>query len=394
MQNLGIFAGNLTPILTRKGLIILTNDFETGSGGISSLCHTLAGGLISHFSKVVVIAKTEIVHNGQNNTPYRLLAFSGNRVGFMKHALTWLFQLKKEEDWLVLCAHWHYEATLALLAGYHRVFVLAHGKEVLPGRGFFRRKIGMGLYAKQVFKRVKTIANSGFTEKMVKNIYPKAVIKTLLPGVDENYFIPQPKTLEESKKLVIGSAGRILKQKGYANIVRALDRLPDHLVEKWEWHLAGEGEFLNELKEMVRNRKWAKNVNFKGKLTGDEMLRFYQSLHLFVLLPESQLDKRISEGFGLVFIEAQACGVPVVGSFTGGIPEAVEPGMGGWLINATDDAALADLVSRLITDRKQLFAQQKKARERILRHFSRVGYQQELLNFLNENTEILKPTAP
>ena len=56
------------------------------------------------------------------------------------------------------------------------------------------------------------------------------------------------------------------------------------------------------------------------------------------------------EGFGLVFLEANACGAPVIGTWSGGIPDAVVHGESGWLVKPGDAASLATAMDRLLTD--------------------------------------------
>ena len=71
------------------------------------------------------------------------------------------------------------------------------------------------------------------------------------------------------------------------------------------------------------------------------------------------------EGFGLAFLEAQACGTPVVGTRTGGIPDAVKDGEGGWLIEADDCAALGAILRNLIRSPESFASAGRLARRRV-----------------------------
>ena len=73
------------------------------------------------------------------------------------------------------------------------------------------------------------------------------------------------------------------------------------------------------------------------------------------------------EGFGLVFLEAQSCGVPVIGTKSGGIPSAVKNQNGGWLIEQDSEKELNRLFNKILSNPISLKNQARLARERVLR---------------------------
>jgi phosphatidylinositol alpha-1,6-mannosyltransferase len=81
----------------------------------------------------------------------------------------------------------------------------------------------------------------------------------------------------------------------------------------------------------------------------------------------------------LVFLEAQACGIPVVGTRTGGIPDAVKEGEGGWLIEQGDVAALSRFLSRLVDDPTEFVEAGKRARNRVVQQCTWEHYMRQFI---------------
>jgi phosphatidylinositol alpha-1,6-mannosyltransferase len=86
-----------------------------------------------------------------------------------------------------------------------------------------------------------------------------------------------------------------------------------------------------------------------------------------VLCSREVIERQEVEGFGLVFLEAQACGTPVIGTRSGGIPDAVKEGEGGWLIAPDDSATLTSILSSLSTDPESFRKMGEEARLRVER---------------------------
>ena len=88
-------------------------------------------------------------------------------------------------------------------------------------------------------------------------------------------------------------------------------------------------------------------VRWLGYVAEADLPDLYRASDLFVLCTREDKKRQEVDGFGLAFLEAQACGIPVVGTRTGGIPEAIRDGEGGWLIEQDDASALSQVLLRL-----------------------------------------------
>jgi len=150
---------------------------------------------------------------------------------------------------------------------------------------------------------------------------------------------------------------------------------------------------LKSLVEKVKVLKLESQVKFLGSLTDNKLVEFYQASDLFLLCSWQEKSEQNVEGFGLVFLEAQACGTPVVGTKSGGIPDAVEHACGGWLILEKDTQQLLQYLKRFIANPDELTSQGLLARDRVLKNFTWKTYLEKFL-YLCEKHLILKQNNP
>jgi glycosyltransferase involved in cell wall biosynthesis len=106
-------------------------------------------------------------------------------------------------------------------------------------------------------------------------------------------------------------------------------------------------------------------VRFRGQLRGDDLVRAYQHAAVAVLPSRTE-----AESFGMVLIEAMACGTPVIGSRVGGVPFVVRDGVDGLLVPPADATALAQACTRLLTDERLARSMGDAGREAAVERFS------------------------
>jgi glycosyltransferase involved in cell wall biosynthesis len=144
---------------------------------------------------------------------------------------------------------------------------------------------------------------------------------------------------------VILTVGRLQKRKGHDQLILALPKIrqaiPDVL-----YSIVGEGEERSSLESLVAREGLGDHVQFVGHPNDEELVRCYQQCDLFVL-PNRQVAKDI-EGFGMVLLEAQACGKPVVAGASGGTAETMRIPETGHVVPCDTPEHLADLVVKLL----------------------------------------------
>jgi phosphatidylinositol alpha-1,6-mannosyltransferase len=178
-------------------------------------------------------------------------------------------------------------------------------------------------------------------------------VRLMYPGVDSKYFVPKQKDEDKlsqfgwSGKKIILTVGRLQKRKGQDHMILAmkkiLEKIPNAL-----YVIVGDGEERCFLENLVTAEKLHDHVRFMGKVDDATMLDCYQQCDLFVLA--NREFNRDFEGFGMVLIEAQACGKPVIAGNSGGTAETMIVGETGLLVDATNIDSIADEVLQLLTD--------------------------------------------
>ncbi len=159
-------------------------------------------------------------------------------------------------------------------------------------------------------------------------------------------------------RVVLLTVAHLIRAKGIDVALRALAELPAQVV-LW---VAGGGEEAGALERLAGELGVAERVRFLG-LQG-EVEPYMQAADIFVC------PSLWAEAAGLVNIEAQACGLPVVASHIGGIPEYVADGSTGWLFPPGDYRGLAACVRRLIDDPRAARGMGEEARRWVVERFS------------------------
>lgn len=241
---------------------------------------------------------------------------------------------------------------LRYLFGY-KVLIYVHGEEVTTrdGGGLFDR-----WRARFLAHAHAVVAVSRFTRDALIRLMgtdPGKIV--LVPnGVDTDRFAPRPPRAGIAERhgvtgrRVILSVGRLVARKGQDHLVEAmpaiLESAPDaHLL------IAGEGPLRSTLESLIALHGVQARVTLLGEVDDAALADLYALADLFAL-PNRQMPDGDTEGFGLVFLEANACGKPVVSGRAGGVVDAVRDGVNGLTVDGENIAEIAHAVSRLLGD--------------------------------------------
>jgi glycosyltransferase involved in cell wall biosynthesis len=156
--------------------------------------------------------------------------------------------------------------------------------------------------------------------------------------------------------------GNVTPRKGLHTLIEALSGLPGHT-----WHLTVVGDlacarrYVKEVKHQIDLHGLAGKVDFLGAVTDSELFLHLASSHILAV-PSSY------EGFGIVYLEAMAFGLPVIGSTAGGAKEIITHGVDGYLVTPGDSRTLSAHFNDLIENRQQLSIMALAALDRFSRH--------------------------
>lgn len=225
-----------------------------------------------------------------------------------------------------------------------------------------------------------TLILEGFDERKI------IVIK---PGVDVEKFKPTPKSekliakfkISESDKIILFS-GRLQWQKGIIVLLNALKLLlNDKEINKNKIKLiiVGTGQLYRWLNKYVRFLEIQDNVIFAGAVEYNEMPNYHNLADVFVL--PSVPDRRWQEQFGMVLIEAMACGKPVITTLSGSIPEVVEDK--AILVQPFDFYELYKALKKVLTDEHLAKEMGEKAREFVIQNYNAKDVANKIENVYN-----------
>lgn len=169
---------------------------------------------------------------------------------------------------------------------------------------------------------------------------PAERISIIPNGVDLSK-IPQTKEKRGAGQIV--SVGRLSQEKGFSYLVDAFVRVKEKVPEA-KLDIIGEGPEREKIELQIAKLNLETSVRLLGSLPHDEVIRAMRKAELFVL-------PSVAEGLGIVFIEAQACGTPVIGTNVGGIPDVIIHEETGLLVPPRDAQALAQAMVMLLENK-------------------------------------------
>lgn len=251
--------------------------------------------------------------------------------------------------------------TMMLLQFFHafrpRRFVLTfHGSEILK----FAHSPLRRLLARQLIRRATRVSTlTNYTQELLLSHFPEAADKiTLTPGALRSDFAVIPlKSTEVREKIIVLTVGRLHPRKGQLLTLQALQALAPDVRARVEYWIVGaqsKGHYEKTLRRAATERPDL-TVRFLGNLPDEELSAIYDRADIFAMTSINH-GKSI-EGFGLVYLEAAAHGLPVVAHDVGGVSEAVSDGVTGLLVPPHRPAQLAAAFEKLIFDeglRRQL----------------------------------------
>jgi phosphatidylinositol alpha-1,6-mannosyltransferase len=234
--------------------------------------------------------------------------------------------------------------------------------------------------------------NTAFTQRQYveqRGVRPTQRFVRIYPGVDGAIFRPDVdgsrwrERFDLQDRRVLLTVARLVEWKGHASVLEALAAVLD-AVPNVHYVIAGTGPFRPELERLVNELGLQKHVTFAGFVADEELPALYCAADLFVQASLSAASGTEIEGFGITFVEASACGLPVIGGRTGGTGEAIAEGVTGLRVDSGDTEALAQAIIRLLTDHSLSQQFGSAGRARAVREFDWAIQTAKLRAFLEE----------
>lgn len=213
------------------------------------------------------------------------------------------------------------------------------------------------------------LVNTEFAKKQYMHLgAPDEKIKILPQGIvtKDFPFFAKPKPVDAPIELL--TVGRFHTDKGQKYVLQAL---PELIKRSYKIHytLVGTGPNRAQLEQLVEELQLQDNVSFYTTISEKKLKEIYAKAHIFIFPSLRATDGFHEETQGVAIQEAQASGLIVIATKTGGIPECVEDGKSAFLIEDRNSAAITDKIKWIIDNPQQWHEWQHNARQYVETHF-------------------------
>lgn len=255
-------------------------------------------------------------------------------------------------------------------SGVEKIIALTHGHEVWWAKlwpfSWAMRRIGSG---------VDHLTYLGsFTQQAISRSISNQALQAMVriaPGIDTEHFAPRSDAselkadLELADKKVIVSVGRLVHRKGQDKLVEAL---PAILREHPDAHLlfVGVGPHLQYIHKRAIQLGVLSSISFVGRIQYNELPRYISVGDIFAMPSRSRLAGLEVEGLGIVYLEASACQLPVVGGLSGGAPDAVLEGETGFAVDGRNPDSIATAINFLLSHPERAEEMGRRGREWVI----------------------------
>ncbi|MEA4957350.1 N-acetyl-alpha-D-glucosaminyl L-malate synthase [bioreactor metagenome] len=357
--------------------IAMIGQFPPHIGGVGVHINSLSKELLKNGEEVFVITyphkkiQNELNKDYMDNNGIKVIGTRGINIPGLRSLFYVLFgtfnliKIVRKYDIDIIHGHYLYPAGLiAVLGGLFtkkKVYVTSHGSDMFclyPKHKFMRPVIKFVLKRADVVLAVSESLKEEILKTGIPNIDKKVHLNWNTVNINEfkiadddsRYNFKNELNIPEKKPIIL-FVGNVIKRKNVATIIDAKKQLDSDCVLV----VVGDGPLLSSLKEKVDLEK-IDDVIFTGARS--DIANVIQSSSLLIL-------PSYSESFGLVLIEALACGKPVIGSNVGGIKEIITKDV-GLLVEPTDSKGLANAIDSILSNTELREKFQSNARNRAI----------------------------
>jgi phosphatidyl-myo-inositol dimannoside synthase len=361
-------------------ILLITWNYPPKTGGMENMLFEVVRQL-TPTAQIDIIAPFADSSKGEPEIPRLIRAEREGLLSFFVHAHRAGIHLARETKYDVIMTGSALVLPIAYLLGVLfrlPVVAIVHGLDIIYPHPLYQ------LAMRFLLPRCRhIIANSRMTKQLAieRGLAPDRVT-VINPGIDVSEFdrLRDPKDIRQrydiGNRRFILSAGRLVKRKGILEFIsRALPDIvrhdPDTLLvvigENPSQSLAHRDDLMTQIRNEIARLGLQENVRLVGWTSREDLVAFYQSSDMFVL-PAIHVPGDI-EGFGIVLLEANAAGKPVVATTVGGISDAVAEGVSGILIEPEKWTTITQSVTDLLHDDELRQKLGRQGRERVENEF-------------------------
>jgi len=336
-------------------ILVLTAEYPPLTGGAGSFIFDLVNGLEEYPCRITVITRGSTSSDLSLSDNLRIIRVKSFPKLFL--CLMWL-QVKKiynrKTDLIVVN---DVGAAMIAALGFNRemqnkTVCMLHGQE--PEDVFVRNRywlLGFKKRYQNLLKccRVIVAVSKSMREKFIQiSNNPALADKTSIVynSINTSTFnhvnsdLKQRLNISDRCKIFI-TVARLVKDKGLDTVMHVLEKYRQQQGDDFIWLIIGSGEYEPEFQQKIKRSPVQNQIKMVGAIPRGELRYYYSIADVFILL------SNFKESFGLVYLEASACGCPVIGLDRGGVNEAVENGINGYLIPNDESLILENSITAI-----------------------------------------------
>jgi glycosyltransferase involved in cell wall biosynthesis len=275
--------------------------------------------------------------------------------------------------------HAHYASSYGLIgamSGFHPYIISMWGSDVFgfPNHSFLHKRILMFNLSK-----ADKLLSTSIKMKTEAEKYTKKEILVTPFGIDVNKFKAKVvNTIFEKDDIVIGTIKTLEKIYGIEYLIKAFKIVKTKSPEsKIKLLLVGEGTQRKNLEDLATELNLYSDIVFIGYVNSDEVENYHNMLDIYVAVS-------LQESFGVAVLEASACGNPVIVSNVGGLPEVVDDGKTGIIVEKENPYQLANAIIELITNPNLRIEMGINGRKKVLNEYNWINSVKLMLLIYNQ----------
>jgi phosphatidylinositol alpha-1,6-mannosyltransferase len=318
-------------------ILLLTSEFAPATGGIGTYAREIASAASALGADITVVAPDYAQDTAtlDRSLPFEVRRFRGG-LHSMRDLPSKILLARSvvgaERYDVVHAADWPFFIPVALSRRLApaRILLTVHGTEINETQTPLKR---LAIRTSGAFgPRTEVAANSRYTRELFRERFAvdENRIRAIWLGVSDFWFGPRKGRAATRRaygiapdRILIVTVARITRRKGHSVTLAALCALPKELRQRITWLIIGpdgEDDHVRQLKHLVASADC--DIRFLGAIPDQDIRDIYGAADFFCLTGVPDSSGRV-EGFGLVYLEAAACGLPSVATAIGGVPEAV-----------------------------------------------------------------------
>jgi glycosyltransferase involved in cell wall biosynthesis len=377
-------------------ILIYTHEFPPYYGGAGMYAYELADGLYKLGQNICVLAPTFGSEDSSidKNTEFGIIRRPLRGKSILTNLLFLTQTLLKERPditMVVECSAQMRAAKIMRILTSYPYIITVHGSEIWSyfdaHKGYFNLTPKAERRMRKFFldsRQLIAVCNS--TKKLILEYLPKArenitvvhngISLEAFPLLKKTEIEEQRSTLRLKNKKVLLCVSRLARSKGYEVLLLAFKEILKVLPET-VLLIVGEGPMKGNVEALARELQCGREVRFLGKISRSELYIYYNICDLFVLA--SQM-----EAFPFVCLEANACKKAVVAGRTGGIPEIIEDGINGVLVDPYNANEFVKVIINLLQDDARRNAMGRNGRIRVSNEFTKIHMAKKTLEVIQE----------